>query len=94
VVNFGQTHPINARHIFCRVGRCKIVSERIMAIPTSYKFAIPTSYKYKEYARYAAHCLNMVAATKDQESRVTNREMAAEWLKLADAARHPLDPRR
>jgi hypothetical protein len=86
VVNFGQTHPINARQIFCRVGRCKIVPERIMAIPTS--------YKYKEYARYAAHCLNMVAATKDQESRVTNREMAAEWLKLADAARHPLDPRR
>ena len=66
--------------------------ERIMAIPTSYKYAIPTSYKYKEYARYAAHCLNMVAATKDQESRAINREMAAEWLKLADAARHPLNP--
>ena len=48
-----------------------------MAIPTSYKYAIPTSYKYKEYARYAAHCLNMVAATKDQESRAINREMAA-----------------
>ena len=63
-----------------------------MAIPTSYKYAIPTSYKYKEYARYAAHCLNMVAATRDQESRAINREMAAEWLKLADAARHPLDP--
>jgi hypothetical protein len=34
----------------------------------------------------------MVAATKDQESRAINREMAAEWLKLADAARHPLNP--
>jgi hypothetical protein len=86
VVNFGQTHPINALQIFCRVGRCKIVSERIMAIPTS--------NKYKEYARYAAHCLNMVAATKDQESRVINREMAAEWLKLADADRHLRDPRK
>jgi hypothetical protein len=94
VVNFGQTHPINARQIFCRVGRCKIVPERIMAISTSYKYAIPTSYKYKEYARYAAHCLNMVAATKDQESRVINREMAAEWLKLADADRHLRDPRK
>jgi hypothetical protein len=92
VVNFGQTHPINARQIFCRVGAVKLFPERIMAIPTSYKYAIPTSYKYKEYARYAAHCLNMVAATKDQESRAINREMAAEWLKLADVARHPLDP--
>jgi hypothetical protein len=92
VVNFGQTHPINARQIFCRERRCKVAPERIMAIPTSYKYAIPTSYKYKEYARYAAHCLNMVAATKDQESRAINREMAAEWLKLADAARHPLNP--
>ena len=63
-----------------------------MAIPTSYKYAIPTSDKYKEYARYAAYCLNMVAATKHQESRAINREMAAEWLKLADSARNPLDP--
>jgi hypothetical protein len=91
VFNFAQTHPINARQIFCRVRRRKDVPERIMAIPTSYKYAIPTSYKDKEYARYAAHCLNMVAATKHQESRAINREMAAEWLKLADAARHPLD---
>jgi hypothetical protein len=36
----------------------------------------------------------MVAATKDQESRVINREMAAEWLKLADADRHLRDPRK
>jgi hypothetical protein len=84
VVNFGQTHPINARQIFCRERRRKVAPERIMAIPTS--------YKYKEYARYAAHCLNMMTTTKDQESRVINREMAAEWLKLADAARHPLGP--
>jgi hypothetical protein len=56
--------------------------------------AIPMSYKYKEYARYAAHCLNIVSSTKDQEARAINREMAAEWLKLADAVRHPLDPRK
>jgi len=65
-----------------------------MAIPTSYRYAIPTSYKYKEYARYAAHCLNIMSSTKDQDARAINREMAAEWLKLADAIRHPLDPRK
>ena len=52
--------------------------------------AIPKNGKYKEYARYAAHCLNLVASTKDQESRCINREMAAEWLKLADGVLHPL----
>ena len=46
--------------------------------------AVPKSDKHKEYARYAEHCLNMVASTKDQASRSINREMAAEWLKLAD----------
>ena len=39
---------------------------------------------------YAAHCLHMVTATRDQDSRAIQREMAAEWLKLADDARHPL----
>jgi hypothetical protein len=28
----------------------------------------------------------------DQKYRVIQREMAAEWLKLADAIRHPLKP--
>ncbi|MGA8499176.1 MAG: hypothetical protein WB764_27105 [Xanthobacteraceae bacterium] len=53
---------------------------------------IPKNDKHKEYARYAAHCLNMVAATKDQDSRCVNREMAAEWLKLADAILQPIKP--
>ena len=52
--------------------------------------AIPKNDKHKEYARYAAHCLNMVAAAKEQESRSIQREMAAEWLRLADAVLHPL----
>ena len=52
--------------------------------------AISKNEKHKEYAQYAAHCLNMVAATKDQAARALNREMAAEWLRLADAVRHPL----
>jgi hypothetical protein len=54
--------------------------------------AIPKSDKHKDYARYAAHCLNMVPTTKDQDARALNREMAAEWLKLADAIPHPLKP--
>jgi hypothetical protein len=51
--------------------------------------AIPKSGKYKEYVRYAAHCLNLVASTKDQHMRCINREMAAEWMTLADAILHP-----
>ena len=35
------------------------------------------------------HCLNMVASTGDQESRCIQREMAAEWLRLADGVRRP-----
>jgi hypothetical protein len=52
--------------------------------------AKPKNDKHKDYARYAAHCLDMVTTTKDQEARAINREMAAEWLKLADAMLHPL----
>ena len=51
---------------------------------------IPKTNKPKEYARYAAHCLDMVVEIKGQEARSLNREMAAEWLRLADAVRHPL----
>jgi hypothetical protein len=52
--------------------------------------AISKSDTHKDYVRYAAHCLAMVPATKDQDDRAINREMAAEWLKLADAVLHPL----
>ena len=50
---------------------------------------IRKSNKHKEYARYAAHCLNMLAATKDQAARAVHREMATEWLRLAEMALHP-----
>lgn len=52
--------------------------------------ATPQSDKHKEYALFAAHCLSMVTVAKDQDSRAIQREMAAEWLKLADAVLHPL----
>ena len=49
----------------------------------------PKDDKFKDYARYAEYCLNMAAAPTDQELRFIQREMAAEWLRLADAIRHP-----
>jgi hypothetical protein len=45
--------------------------------------------KHKEYTRFAAHCLEMVTVARDQETRSIQREMAAEWLKLADAILRP-----
>lgn len=50
--------------------------------------AIPKNDKHKDYTRYAAHCLNNLTTVKDQKDRSIQREMAAEWLKLADAALH------
>jgi hypothetical protein len=49
--------------------------------------AILKNNKHKEYTRFARECLEMVAVTTDQESRSIQREMAAEWLRLADAVR-------
>ena len=51
--------------------------------------AVPKVDTFKDYTRYAEHCLNMVAATRNQESRSIQREMAAEWLRLADVVRRP-----
>ena len=51
--------------------------------------AILKNDKHKEYTRFAAHCLEMVTIARDQESRSIQREMAAEWLQLADAVRRP-----
>jgi hypothetical protein len=53
--------------------------------------AIPTNDKTKDYAHYAAHCLYLETAAADPDSRAIQREMAAEWLKLADAIRYPLE---
>jgi hypothetical protein len=48
--------------------------------------ATPKREKHKEYARYAAHCLNVLTIIEDKETRSIQREMAAEWTRLADAA--------
>ena len=47
------------------------------------------NHTYRDYARYAEHCMKMVIAITDQELRRIQREMAAEWLRLADAVRRP-----
>lgn len=46
--------------------------------------AVPKNAKHKDYVRYAQHCLEMVALAKNQPARSLQREMAAEWLRLAD----------
>jgi hypothetical protein len=50
---------------------------------------IPANDKHTDYAHYAAHCLYLMTAATDPDSRAIQREMAAEWLKLADAIRCP-----
>ena len=42
---------------------------------------VPKDDKLKDYARYAEHCLNMVASTGDRELRRIQREMAAKWIR-------------
>jgi hypothetical protein len=37
------------------------------------------------YVGYANHCLQLAKVVTDQESRAILREMAAEWLKVAEA---------
>jgi hypothetical protein len=54
--------------------------------------AISNTEKYKDYAHYAAHCLYLETAASDPDSRAIQHEMAAEWLKLADAVRRRSRP--
>ena len=46
--------------------------------------AVPKNDKHKEYASYAEHCLEMVPVAPNQEYRAIQREMAAEWIRLAE----------
>jgi hypothetical protein len=47
---------------------------------------VDSNDSHKKYARYAAHSLEMMSAAVDPDSRAIQREMAAEWLKLAETA--------
>jgi hypothetical protein len=53
---------------------------------------IPKNEKHKDYVHYAAHCLYLVTQAADPDSRAIQREMAAEWLKLADSVRRSSKP--
>jgi hypothetical protein len=55
---------------------------------------IPTDNKHRDYAHYAAHCLYLVTAATDPDSRAIQNEMAAEWLKLADSILCPAEIRK
>jgi len=46
--------------------------------------AVPKNVQHKDYVRYAERCLEMVTVAKHQDARSIRREMAAEWLRLAD----------
>jgi hypothetical protein len=46
---------------------------------------MPTIEKRKEYVRYAAHCSYLLTTAADPDASAIQREMAAEWIKLADA---------
>jgi hypothetical protein len=50
--------------------------------------AIPTIEKREEYVSYAEYCVKLARQTNDRDTRVMLREMAAEWLRLVDAADH------
>jgi hypothetical protein len=38
----------------------------------------------ERYVSFATHCLQLAKVATDPESRAVLREMAAEWLKLAE----------
>ena len=42
--------------------------------------------KHQEYVDFAERCLGIAKTAVDQGTRIALREMAAEWLNLADAA--------
>jgi hypothetical protein len=78
VVDFEQTCSPDVLQTLAAPGIAEIV------------MAIAKISKHKEYPRYEAHCLNIVPNIKNQDDRIINREMAAEWLRLAEAVLHPI----
>jgi hypothetical protein len=40
----------------------------------------------ERYVAFATHCLQLAKVAADNQSRTILREMAAEWLKLAEVA--------
>ena len=56
--------------------------------------AVRKTNKYEEYRLYAEHCLELVRIATNRKTRIIQREMAAEWIKLANmfsAAEQPAE---
>ena len=80
--------PTSCRHALPmqKKGVLLIANRRAMAAyPSGVTMAQLPNDKHKEYVRYARHCLDMVMLAEDQDASTIQREMATEWLKLADA---------
>jgi hypothetical protein len=60
-------------------------------IKTSLAESVMTNDKHRRYANYAARCLSMGVAENDPSTSAFHREMALEWLKLADGVLHPTE---
>ena len=57
--------------------------EFILRIIQGDMVAISKADKADEYVRYADHCTKTARIIPERESRILHREMAAEWIKLA-----------
>jgi hypothetical protein len=44
---------------------------------------IANANKAAQYTRYAEHCVETARTLREQEARILHREMAAEWIRLA-----------
>jgi hypothetical protein len=73
VSNLEQIYPEEFAH--CRAGSIFV---RGVSMP------VRKTSKREEYLGYAEHCLKLVRLATRRETRVIQREMAAEWFKLAD----------
>jgi hypothetical protein len=51
--------------------------------------AVLDSDRHRQYARFAMHCLSRDTANSDPDHRMIQREMAIEWLRLAEGTLHP-----
>jgi hypothetical protein len=66
-------------------GSLSSLSRRLRAIEKGSSMAM-TIEKREEYVSYAEYCVKLARQANDPESRAILREMAAEWLRLVDAA--------
>jgi hypothetical protein len=52
--------------------------------------SLPADDKQSLYLAYAEYCLKLVRTVGERENRVVLREMASDWLNLADRETDPL----